>query len=204
MSLENGKVTGSAPLDSSEGRWIKLVQLTYTDCNNETRTWESAERTTRAKSSGVDGVGILAIFEKPTGSEILLQKQFRPPLNRITIELPAGLVDEGETIQQAAMRELKEETGFVGTVLETSPVMFNDPGMTNTNTAICSVKIDMELPENKNPTPNLEDDEFIESFTAPLSTLYDTCKRLQAEGYAIDTRVGVFAQGIELGKLMKL
>jgi 8-oxo-dGTP pyrophosphatase MutT (NUDIX family) len=70
-------------------------------------------------------VGILAILEKPTGPEILLQKQFRAPLNKITIELPAGLVDEGETVEQAAVRELKEETGFVGTVSEMSPIMFN-------------------------------------------------------------------------------
>lgn len=73
----------------------------------------------------MDGVGILAILEKPTGPEILLQKQFRPPLGQITIELPAGLVDEGESVQEAAVRELKEETGFVGTVSEVSPVMFN-------------------------------------------------------------------------------
>ncbi|KAI2632813.1 NUDIX domain-containing protein [Xylaria nigripes] len=204
MSLANGKVTSSEPLASSEGKWIKIVKLTYNDCKNETRTWESAERTTRAKGSGVDGVGILAIFEKPTGPEILLQKQFRPPLDRIAIELPAGLVDEGETVGEAAVRELKEETGFVGTVTEMSPIMFNDPGMTNTNTAICSVRIDTTLPENQDPKPNLEEDEFIETFMTPLATLYAECKRLEAQGYAIDTRVGAFAQGIELSKRMKL
>ncbi|KAI1178953.1 NUDIX domain-containing protein [Nemania sp. FL0916] len=203
MSLANGKVTGSEPLNPTEGRWIRLVKLTYNDSKNQTRTWESAERTTRAKG-GVDGVGILAVLEKPTGPEILLQKQFRPPLNQVTIELPAGLVDEGESVQEAAVRELKEETGFVGTVSEMSPIMFNDPGMTNTNTAICSVIIDTTLPENKNPKPTLEEDEFIETFTTPLATLYAECKKLEAEGYAIDARVGTFAQGIELTKRLNL
>lgn len=55
----------------------------------------------------------------------MLQKQFRPPLDKIVIEVPAGLVDAGETAEEAAVRELKEETGYVGTVSETSPVMFN-------------------------------------------------------------------------------
>lgn len=59
------------------------------------------------------------------GPEIVLQKQYRPPLDKVVIELPAGLIDEGETAEQAAIRELKEETGYVAEVLETSPVMFN-------------------------------------------------------------------------------
>jgi ADP-ribose pyrophosphatase len=79
-----------------------------------------------------------------------------------------------------------------------------DPGMTNTNTAICSVKIDTSLPENQDPKPSLEEDEFIETFTTPLATLYEECKRLEAEGYAIDARVGTFAQGIELTKRLNL
>jgi ADP-ribose pyrophosphatase len=41
------------------------------------------------------------------------------------IEVPAGLIDEGETPEECAVRELKEETGFVGVAEQTSPVMFN-------------------------------------------------------------------------------
>ena len=59
------------------------------------------------------------------GLEVVLQKQYRPPLDKVVIEIPAGLIDEGETAEQAAIRELKEETGYVAEVLETSPIMFN-------------------------------------------------------------------------------
>lgn len=60
-----------------------------------------------------------------TGPELILQKQFRPPVNKITIEVPAGLIDAGETPEQAAVRELKEETGYVGVVSDSTPLMFN-------------------------------------------------------------------------------
>lgn len=74
-------------------------------------------RPTRPKSSAVDAIQIIAVLEKPTGPELLLEKQFRPPTGKVTIEFPAGMVDEGETPEQAAVRELKEETGYVGEVI---------------------------------------------------------------------------------------
>lgn len=65
----------------------------------------------------MDAIQIIAILEKPTGPEILLEKQFRPPVNKVVVELPAGLVDEGESSEEAAVRELREETGYVGEVI---------------------------------------------------------------------------------------
>lgn len=70
-------------------------------------------------------MGIVAILSKDSGSELLLQKQYRPPINKVVIEVPAGLIDVGETPEQCAVRELLEETGYVGVAEQTSPVMFN-------------------------------------------------------------------------------
>ena len=74
-------------------------------------------------------MGICAILEKANGPEILLQKQFRPAVEKVCIEVPAGLVDEGESVETSAVRELKEETGYVGEVIKgglaITPLMFN-------------------------------------------------------------------------------
>lgn len=52
-------------------------------------------------------MGIVAIFVDPRHKdavpEILLQKQFRPPVDRVCVELPAGLIDKGETPEECAV-----------------------------------------------------------------------------------------------------
>lgn len=80
----------------------------------------------------------------------------------------------------------------------------SDPGFCNTNLRMVHVNVDMSLPQNQNPKPQLEDNEFIECFSVPLRTLYDETKRLEEEGYAIDARVGTLAEGIEMAQRWKL
>ncbi|KUL84984.1 hypothetical protein ZTR_07827 [Talaromyces verruculosus] len=207
-SAQASKILETGPLDPAEARWIRLGKITYTDPLGVKRVWETAERQTRPKNSTIDGVGIIAILETPHGPEILLQKQFRPPINKVSIEVPAGLIDEGETPEQCAVRELKEETGYVGVVEKTSTVMFHGTFptfshlrcMVSDRGGLVHIRIDMSLPENQNPVAELEENEFIECFTVPLATLYEETKRLEQEGYGIDARVGTLAEAIELGK----
>jgi ADP-ribose pyrophosphatase len=66
------------------------------------------------------------------------------------------------------------------------------------------VTVDMSLPENQNPKPELEDSEFIEVFTLPLTDLYAGCKKLEKEGFAIDARVATLGEGIEIAKRWRL
>lgn len=66
------------------------------------------------------------------------------------------------------------------------------------------VNIDMSRDENMSLKPELEENEFIEVFSTPLRTLYQECKRLEAEGYAIDARVGTLAEGIEISRRWEL
>ena len=71
-------------------------------------------------------------------------------------QFPAGLIDAGETAAQAALRELKEETGYSGAVLEVSPVCYSDPGMSNANMQFAVVAVDAGAPENRDVVPELE------------------------------------------------
>ena len=87
------------------------------------------------------------MLRKSSGAEILLQKQFRPPAGKVCIEIPAGLLDEGESAEECAVRELKEETGYVGKAVrvdngkgtELEGVMFN--GMFSSGAALAESRV---------------------------------------------------------------
>jgi len=72
-----------------------------------------------------DGVIILAMTET---NEIILVKQFRPAFNQHTLEFPSGAINELESPQEAAARELYEETGYMCKALNhlgTGRIMMN-------------------------------------------------------------------------------
>jgi ADP-ribose pyrophosphatase len=54
------------------------------------------------------------IFPVTPEGEVVLVRQYRPPLGRLELGLPAGLVEPGEEPEVAARRELSEETGYGG------------------------------------------------------------------------------------------
>ncbi|KAI4654000.1 hypothetical protein J4E85_001301 [Alternaria conjuncta] len=213
QTSDNSKVVKTEPLDNKDAKWATLKKITYTDPKGVERTWESGERLTRPPGSDIDGVGVAAILQDPAKPNdeprILLQKQWRAPVDATVIEVPAGLMDPDETAESCAIRELKEETGYVGELVpdktfRVTPIMFNDPGFCNTNLRMIHVTVDMSRPENQNPQPELEENEFIETFSVPLKDLWDECIKFTEQGYVIDARVGSLAEGIEFAKRWKL
>ena len=81
-----------------EGRYLRLKKR---------GTWEYAERTHA-------GSAVIIMAVTPDNN-LLLVEQFRIPVNALTIEMPAGLVgdlNDDDTLEAAAKRELLEETGW--------------------------------------------------------------------------------------------
>lgn len=93
------------------------------------RTRGKWEYVTRAR--GIRAAVILAIDEE---DHVLLVEQYRVPLQRRCLELPAGLIGddeggEGEDALDAAARELEEETGFRAARIEKLGEFYSSPGM---------------------------------------------------------------------------
>ncbi|KAH9895359.1 NUDIX domain-containing protein [Xylariomycetidae sp. FL2044] len=206
MSRPAAKVISTELLENKDARWINLVKINYEDERGQLRTWEGTRRPTRPKTSAVDAVQILAVLQRPTGPEVLLEKQFRAPAGKVVIELPAGLVDEGETVEEAALRELREETGYVGELVpdEGRPMFHSSPASSSSTTFLIHVTVDPEKEENKNPKSALEDGEFIDCFWVPFKDLHAECRRLESQGFALDGKIGAFAEGLEMARRFQL
>lgn len=86
--------------------------------------WEYVSR-----ARGIKAAVILAIDDE---QHVILVEQFRVPLGRACIELPAGLIGdngESENATDAAVRELEEETGYRAARMDTLGEYYSSPGM---------------------------------------------------------------------------
>jgi len=73
----------------------------------------------------LDYVHVIAITEK---DEILFVKQYRPIIEEYTLELPGGHIESGQLPEEAALLELKEETGYIAKSIELIGILHPDVG----------------------------------------------------------------------------
>jgi len=193
-------------MSPSESRWITLKKLKYLDPAGVERLWEFAERKTR-KSSGVDAVAVLVILRSKTNAfpvSTVVIEQYRPPVGKYIIEFPAGLIDEGETAEQAAIRELREETGYkADSILDISPVIVADPGMTNANMKLVALSVVLD-DQMETPAASLESGEFIVTKVVELAKLKTELEDYDRKGFTVDARLSCFASGYDLAHKLNL
>jgi ADP-ribose pyrophosphatase len=71
--------------------------------------------------------GFCIVFAMTPDENVLLVRQYKHGACEITVELPAGVIDEDETPERCAVRELAEETGFTGSAPELLRTFLADP-----------------------------------------------------------------------------
>jgi ADP-ribose pyrophosphatase len=143
-------------------------------------SWEFAERT---RATG--GVVILAFTSR---DELLLVEQFRPPVGRRVISLPAGLTGDGDNHKEAAAhsasRELEEETGYRAKSVRELAVGPSSPGLTSEMMTFFHAqgveKIDGAV---------LDPDEEITPHVVPRADLPAWLRAREKEGLLIDYKI---------------
>ena len=120
----------------------------------------------QARREYVKHIGAVCVLALNDAGEVILERQFRYPFHQELIEIPAGKLDSAdEDPAEAALRELREETGYVPERMTHIGDFFGSP-------AILDERIRMFLAEGlRKDAQKLDDDEFLEVFTMPLETL---------------------------------
>lgn len=148
----------------TDSKFLNMYKLKLINKKGNPKDYYVASRRKKDKLSCVtkdhsvcDGVMIIPITEN---DEVIMLKQFRPAISDYLYELPAGIIDPGETIEEAAKRELFEETGLKAKSCELYlKPSYTSVGLTDETTAIVKMVVEGDL-----STENTEDDEDIEVF----------------------------------------
>ena len=113
---------------------------------------------------------VVPIREGPDGREVVFVEQYRPAVGEQFVELPAGLVEDGESFAAAGTRELREETGFRAGEATTIQTFWVATGVLRHRRGIV-VAIDLE------PGPIEHDgNEFLTTTTRPAMGVLETAR----------------------------
>ena len=146
--------------------------------------WEYVSRT-----RGIHAAVILAVEDE----HVLLVEQYRVPLGRICLELPAGLVGDdvaGEAVEAAAIRELEEETGWRAARMTALGTFYSSPGMVSESFTLLRA----EGLERVNEGGGVDGEEIVAHRVA-LSEIADFIAAKRADGCAIDVRMLLLLAG---------
>ena len=137
---------------------------------------------------GIQAAVVIAIDADEKGrGHVILVEQYRVPLGRPCLELPAGLVgdeDEGETVEMSAARELEEETGYRPATCTSLGTFYASPGMVSECFTLVRAE-GLTLVSAGGGTA----DENIAVHRVPLVTIADFIAERRAAGVAIDVKL---------------
>lgn len=104
--------------------------------------------------------------------QVILIRQYRHGIRAATLEIPGGIMDPGESPEAAAVRELREETGYVAREIRSLGKVRPNPAIQN-NFQHCYVARGC-LPTS---TPQLDPFEFVEIVPTPMSAVPELIRR---------------------------
>lgn len=121
------------------------------------RTSPEGKKGTFIVMDNPDWVSVIPLmWREGEGYVFIMVDQFRHGSCRVTREFPAGLVDDGEKPREAAERELKEETGMEGNLIEIASFNPNPAFMTNRQTFFLGTDLRKVSEQNLDETEEIE------------------------------------------------
>jgi len=129
----------------------------------------------QAKREIVEHSGAVAIVPVNENMEVLCIRQYRKAAEKVLLEIPAGIIEPGEKIEDCAQRELAEETGFASNNLLNLTSFYPSPGFSS---EIIHVFLGRDLYKKEVEKP---EDEFIQLENIPLQSALGKIKNGEIE-----------------------
>lgn len=168
-------------------KWLNLYAATF-EHNGHNGRWVYASRRsqphTKHTAEAVIIVPVLRMRNKPP--RLVMVKEFRVPIGDYVYAFPAGLMDPGESIEETARRELREETGLeVAAVHRVTQPLYSSSGLTDE--AVSMIFVDARATRKKQP--KLEASEDLQvlrlDFPAICRLCDDRAVRIEAKAWTI-------------------
>ena len=144
-----------------EGAYITRYDVTYLTASGKEKKYEMISRNPRITSfdelKGKRPDAVVLILTDMSGERILLNKEFRMATGQWIYNFPAGLIDGDETPEEAAARELREETGLtLEQVEDVIPLSFSAVGFSNETNVCVKGRADGEIRPSDSEVEEIE------------------------------------------------
>ncbi|NLY89728.1 MAG: NUDIX hydrolase [Firmicutes bacterium] len=123
----------------------------------------------KAAREWIDHPGAAAVIPVLPGNRVVLVRQFRYPIGREMLEIPAGKLDPGESPEECAKREAAEETGFHINSLQNLGAFFTTVGFTNEIIHLFYTADLEPRPSGREEPANPDEDEYLSVVIHPLA-----------------------------------
>jgi ADP-ribose pyrophosphatase len=128
----------------TDEKWLNLFAAEYENAGHKGR-WVFASRKKAPYQEGEagDAVIIVPVLKRPgEPARLVMIRELRVSVGGPVISLPAGLIDDGETVESTARREIVEETGYeLVAVTRVSPALYPSAGMTDEAVVLAFVEV---------------------------------------------------------------
>ncbi len=130
----------------------------------------------------------ITILAMTDDEQIVMSSEYRVGVNGDSVSLPAGIVNPGETPEQAAKRELREETGYVAKSVQKMTRITSSEGFMDQFADLMLIRFD---PQNRGHQ-HFDHDEFVTSNLVPLTQVLEWIKSGQITAAQTVSAVGYY------------